>query len=261
MPQNTIVIKIIGRVKIKNIYSKRALHINRLNSAFYGYQSKLKMDNLICSLTEEQLNIINNLTKWDRDEVLEKLMDGTSKFKVLPDDIKDPEVIVFITNKLPLLDRHNEILFTSGNPFTSNKSKREASGFLYLNSAYKGITSVHRVEQVTYQQLIDRHLKTLEKIRKNENRLPEDLQQEWLKIQRNIINLKGNQKFDYTSNILIMLKISREIDAHLYKTLSTTLYYNLFYSSVQTLLEFGSFLKDCCYWKAKVLENFPRIIV
>ena len=53
--------------------------------------------------------------------------------------------------------------------------------------------------KITYDEVIRRHLVTLKEVREKEESIPRGLQNDWVKIQQQVRELKEEQEIDYSS--------------------------------------------------------------
>ncbi|MBM7572680.1 hypothetical protein [Aquibacillus albus] len=80
----------------------------------------------------------------------------------------------------------------------------------YKRKLRKGTTSV------TYEELINRHLETLKKIRDKEDAIPSSLIEDWSNIQKGVIDLREGKDFNYGTwklklrNLLIPIKVEED---------------------------------------------------
>lgn len=168
--------------------------INKLEKLDADHKHKERRKRVIESLTPNQSELLNSLSKTEQKELIDKLIKReTYNIKELP-GFANREINDFLSNELPLLERQKEVVE------------------LYLQASSSSGPSI-----TTINKLMERHSITLKAIRAKENELSPKLQKEWEQVQDSVRALMRSEEFNYTSfkitirNMCIPLHIEPDI--------------------------------------------------
>ncbi|MEK3992679.1 hypothetical protein [Robertmurraya sp. FSL R5-0851] len=169
-----------------NIKQQIQLHIpltnNQLAKVKYlmtEYDLQLKREEAYNNLTQQQLLVFNTLISKEQKEILNKFVHSTGLLieQEHAEKIGDLEIGEFAYANLPLLERHLPII----DEYITELDKKERDS----------------KKLITYQTLIELHLKELKKLSNLESVMSIGQRREWEEIRLSVKSLKNGSTFDY----------------------------------------------------------------
>ena len=164
------------------------------------YDKEVQFQKVYKEFSVPQRQVFDQMAPWKRKELLKKIIDDDFYEGAIPKDFHHKEMETFIELDFPLLDEH----------------LRKLSDFQAMNElTYLSESATNTV--ITYEELIQRHLDTLKKVREKENDIPPGLMKDWVKIENFVRQLKNKEEIDYDSfkvnlkNLLYVLRIDPDV--------------------------------------------------
>lgn len=169
-----------------------------------AYDEARKNERALASMTTIQRTVYDSLAEVDQREVLNKLILNADVFDHadvadLPTDTIEGELAMFLDSGFPLLDRHKDIIrekrYELSLSMKDEYLEYKATASWEWNEPRRRVTN----HSLSIQELLDRHLPTLKRVREKENNLSPGLAVDWIAIQDAVRNSKKGEEIDYVS--------------------------------------------------------------
>jgi len=168
------------------------------------YDEARKYERALASLNPAQRKVYDSLAGVDQAAVLDKIVAPAAEFDWgdvadLPAEAFEGELAVFLDVQLPLLERHKDVIrekrYELSRAMKDTYYANESTELWERNEPRPRITN----HSLSIQELLDRHLPTLKKVREKEGQIPRGLAGDWIAIQDAVRLAKKGNEIDYVS--------------------------------------------------------------
>jgi len=191
-----------------------------------AYDEARKYERTLASLTSLQRKVYDSLAEDDQGEVMDNLITSTDLFDRtdvadIPADEIEGELVLFLDVQLPLLERHKDIIREKR--YELSRSIKETYLYNEFTASWGRNEPRRRItdHSLSIQELLDRHLPTLKRVREKEGQIPRGLAGDWSAIQNAVRSAQKGEEIDYVSfkvklmNICFALHV--EMDEYLWE--------------------------------------------
>lgn len=180
---------------------KQKAKVIRLKQA---YDEVRKYERTLASLNAAQRKVYDSLKEDDQRQVMDQLITSSdlydwSEVADLPADSIEGELSLFLEVRLPLLVRHKDLIREKR--YEISRSMKEtyfANEYIEpwgRNEHRRRITD----HSFSIQELLNRHLPTLKRVREKESQIPRGLVGDWIAIQDAVRSAQKGEEIDYVS--------------------------------------------------------------
>ncbi|WP_163971086.1 hypothetical protein [Oceanobacillus halotolerans] len=162
-----------------------------------------EINKFVASLSKEQQSYVKSFDRNTIEELYDVMISANKDVKrqkdMLEDDDIPEDIKVHIKYGFPLLDQHEKRIREI------KESKIYLAKMIQKNNV-----------DISYEEVVKRHLSTLKQVREKENHIPEGLVKDWEKIQSDVLVLKKGKSIDYSSwkrslrNLIIPIRVDKD---------------------------------------------------